>query len=345
MTTVRDNRVFNQEVRQDLTCRGTLTVPNLVSQVAVVDVLTGADITTESLEGDVAANTLTADQVTALGVTADTVTVDNLDLENPLSALTVTDTATANTTTTTDLTVTNLTINNTWTFGTPVVVNPVVLSVTDVTASGVTVVPWPADAVLAQVEATGGGGGGGGPGSNNDAGGGGGSSGYARFWVTPTQIQTYTGLSIDIGTGGAGGTGTNDGVTGNPTTVTLDGGVPLLVCTCPGGLGGLDGNSYGRGGAAAAAPTLVSVLGYSTAGRYGFRGRDSGNTLSKYPGGNGGISVFGSGGRGSYDFAGGNAIAGTFGAGGGAGHTSNFTFQGAAGGAGRCIVTWFGRYS
>jgi len=339
-----DQRVSNQEVRHILNVAGRLTTRSVVSQATLLGTGVTDHTDTEALEvGDLSVANLTTNEIAATKVdtqelTADAAEIEDFDVDVAAVSTATLSSGQSSALTVTGWTTTDYTLQNDLT--STQVVSAVLDSVTDIVAAGVTAVPWPAGVALAEVEATGGGGGGGGEGGLNiDAGGGGGSSGYAHFWITPAQIATYTGLSVDIGTGGAGGVGTNNGGTGTPTLITLDGGAPLLVCTCPGGFGGRHGNFYGRSGPPGAAPTLVSVTGYSLIGRYGNVGRDSG-TVRLVPGGSGADGRLGPGGRGANNAAVGPAVAGAFGGGGGGG-ASGVPYTGAAGGDGRCIIRWY----
>jgi len=322
------NKTSAQKVVTDKLTSGTLTVTDLASDTLVVtdstviNTLTvqQADVgllETDTLDAQVVAPAWVETHLTIPTITASTwnnanqTTVDNLTVTDQLTA--------------------------------PNIIQPAPVSVVDVTTSGSTFVPWPANVIYAEVEATGAGGGGGGQGSSSDSGGGGGSSGYAKFTLPNSLITLYTGLTIDIGVGGAGGSGTGSGSAGTATTVTLQSGAPLLVCTCGGGGGGIAGSSTAAGGTPGATPVLAGVTGIALTGRYGHNSRNAGSANLGLPANNGADGVLGIGGRGAYAVGGGVAQAGLYGGGGGGGNNTS-SQPGAAGGDGRCILTFYTGY-
>lgn len=141
----------------------------------------------------------------------------------------------------------------------------------------------PASITWLSVRLVGGGGGGaGGNGGSNWAGAGGGSGGYAEGWIAVTPGQT---ISYTVGAGGAGGpnssgaTGTAGGTTSFGSFMTATGGGP-----------GSGGPPTSAGGAA----------GQGTGGQlasYGAPGGDGSASTNLAPGGAGGSSAFGGGGR------------------------------------------------
>jgi len=296
-----------------------------------------------TLPGDITVDTLTTPSLTASRLIGQTGTATDLadDPSLTASALRVTGDATVTTLVTSEGTTNDATVT---TLVAPNVVNLAPQSVNEYT-SGVTVVPWPADAIYARVEATGGGGGGGGTSSTVNSSGGGGSSGYARFFITPDLVAQYTGLTIDIGTAGAAGAVDADGSTGGTTTITLNGAPSQVVCTCPGGGGGLTGANGAAGGAAGAAPTLTLVQGHSEPGTVGYNSWFfTAPEVTNFNGGLGGASKLGNGGEGATPNSnpGFPAVAGVSGGGGGGGarDSSGPAFP-AAGGSGKCIIVWY----
>lgn len=170
----------------------------------------------------------------------------------------------------------------------------------------------PAGVYMVRVRGVGGGGGGGGTSGAGGGGGGGGGGGAfdSLVAVTPGQV-----IAVTIGAGGASGgaasgAGGNGGAGGETSFGTL--------YTAAGGLGGAaattGGNSSGGapGQANGGYPNFSG--GYGTDGQF-FTGGDNGF------GGQGGSSIFGSGGRGSNDTTGpSNAVA--LGSGGGGAYGS-----------------------
>lgn len=169
--------------------------------------------------------------------------------------------------------------------------------------------------VAVMVEVQGAGGGGGGYGSSRKAGGGGGSGSLIRIWFTASDISGQTGLDYVVGTGGSGGFG--NGSSGTNSTISWRSG--SLIATAFAGGGGNVGNSNGaRGGSPGATPTFDSTT-YNhliVPGRVGSNGFDNIQSVSIWPGGDGGASFYGYGGKGAMLSTG---LTGIFGSGGGGG--------------------------
>ena len=200
------------------------------------------------------------------------------------------------------------------------------------TASG-TYTPSPG-MLFANIECVGGGAGGGGTvGTVADffTGGGGGSGGYSRTLATTATIGASK--AVTIGTAGAGGIGLSGG-NGSATSVGV-------LCIANGGSGGAVANSgaapSGGAGATAGAGDIAS------AGMPGNCGLFATALTIQLAGGNGGSSVFGGGGLGSFGGTGSTngGAAAAYGSG-GAGSLSNnsaTTGTGGAGSAGVVIIT------
>jgi len=345
----RDSRVNNQVVTKRYSVGDTLTTQTLDANVVEAQQAKTRDLFVDPGSGqpiqvnDLVVADLNVDQLVAETITADTLKTE--EVENLMVTTLTADTVTATTVTATDYTTDNVAVSTTLTA--PNVINLVPTAVQDLNVAGVTVIPWPAGTVSAQIQVVGGGGGGGGPTTPAiSSSGGGGSSGYALFTLSPAQIAAYTGLTIDVGTAGAAGADNADGSDGGTTTVTLNGSPSLVVCSCPGGSGGLIGSNDGVGGDGGATPTLTQVVGQVEPGRPGQNAWiNLGSVANNSNGGMGGDSRLGSGGDGGSD--GGppvDARAGVGGGGGGGGATDNGKRLAAAGGPGRCIIVWYGGF-
>ena len=154
-----------------------------------------------------------------------------------------------------------------------------------------------------RVRAVGAGGGGGG-GDTSYSGGGGGAGGYAESLIQVVPGQSY---AVVIGAGGSAGVSGGPGGTGGDT------GFGLLV-HATGGQGGGSANPDSHGGAPGAGTNGVLLQ----AGGYG----GDGAMLARIPGGTGGASAFGGGGRGA-DEGGLPAYGLANGSGGGGGYGTN----------------------
>ena len=163
-------------------------------------------------------------------------------------------------------------------------------------------------------------GGGGGGGDTGFSGGGGGAGGYAESLL---QVQPRRPFSIVVGGGGAaGGPGGSGGAGG---TSSFGGG--LVVAT--GGAGGGSGNPDSHGGQPGAGLSGVLIQ----PGGYG----SDGAVIANIPGGTGGASAFGGGGRGANQ---GGVPAGGLAAGSGGGGGYGALSSGGQGAAGLVIIEY-----
>jgi hypothetical protein len=135
----------------------------------------------------------------------------------------------------------------------------------------------------AKVRVAGAGGGGGG-GDTSYSGGGGGAGGYAEAILSVVPGQSY---AVVVGLGGAGGHPGASGGTGGTTSF----GANLVVAS--GGTGGGASNPDSHGGT----PGAGSGGTFLQAGGWG----GDGAAVALIPGGTGGASLFGGGGRGAYE--------------------------------------------
>lgn len=148
----------------------------------------------------------------------------------------------------------------------------------------------------------GGGGGGGGESGRNDgvSGGAGGGLAYGKISVTPGEV-----LTIVVGTGGNGGTSTNNGTAGGPSTISR--GATVLLS-----------GGGGNGGLARSTATVTGGTGSGTQLTGSFAGGNSGgNSTDTGSGGGGAGGYSGAGGAGGTTGAG-SSTAGDGGGGGGA---------------------------
>lgn len=200
---------------------------------------------------------------------------------------------------------------------------------------------------MVRIRATGGGGGGGYGGLSDDTGGGGGAGGYAEVWLDSAYIRSsgeLHQLTYTVGAAGTAGTSSSvNGGEGGSTTVKLGNTSGILLMTCNGGKGGMQGNSLGYGGTGGTASHLAGK-GFSVQGNPGESGRDAGTVVLHVHGGNGAWSLLGRGGRGAVknaaaDFT--DAESGDLGGGGGGGlydTTTPTTYRdGGLGGSG-CVM-------
>lgn len=204
-------------------------------------------------------------------------------------------------------------------------------------------VPAGKNKMRASIIAGGGGGGGGSAqfdGQNSQGGGGGGYS-QATFTVTPGAL-----VQINLGPGGSGGVGTDDGANGGTSYIWYNSAYILLA--------------YGGGGGGRAAPDTTSypggygaagtgtVDGYpfssSTAGVRGGRILTGFLTFNQY-GGAGGSSKYGSGGAGGFGFAYPGSNGTGYGGGGGGGGSIfsaiNGGYNGGSGTSGYALIEFF----
>lgn len=165
----------------------------------------------------------------------------------------------------------------------------------------------------------GGGGGGGGTSTQQGSGGGGGAFGFGVYAVTGN-------VTVIIGSGGTGATGSSTGGNGNQSQVS-GGNLPLSL-TCGGGSGGPHFNSVGGNGGTAGASWML-----------GISGQRGGGIVSNSTGtGTGGDSPMGGSGGASQNVNAGAANAGATPGGGGSGAPNSS--QGGNGASGRAVFIW-----
>lgn len=189
------------------------------------------------------------------------------------------------------------------------------------------------------VECIGGGGGGIGSGVAVGLGSGGGAGGYCRKRIAASALGATE--TVTVGSGGAGGVsgGGNPGSAGGSTTFGSH-------CTACGGAGGITGaaapgTADGASGGLATSGDINIQGGDGGAG--GSLGTSAGNVAFIWPG-DGGDSLYGSGGRAQYKaFTGATAVGGPgVGHGGGGAGSAAGTAGGSAGGAGAggLVIVW-----
>lgn len=165
-----------------------------------------------------------------------------------------------------------------------------------------------------------GGGGGGGGGDTAYSGGGGGAGGFAEAYVPVEPRQFYP---VIVGPGGAGGSAVFTGSSGGTTSF----GISLVAAT--GGQGGASNNPDSHGGS----PGVGALGSMLQPGGYG----GDGTRAEFVPGGNGGASAFGGGGRGANQ-GGYPALGLAAGSGGGGGYGLNS--NGGTGAPGIVVLEW-----
>lgn len=173
------------------------------------------------------------------------------------------------------------------------------------------------------VEMLGGGGGGGGKNSaSGEFAGGGSAGGYCKDFIAWNDLVGTTSVQVGVGAGGTAGAGAANGVNGGPSSFGNFG-------SSTGGNGGLTSGL----GVVSGTGVNCTLNAYSGSGKSGhYISADSGT------GGEGGDTVYGSGGVGALNNTGGNASG--YGAGGaGAADTTSSSPTGGVGAAGVVIVT------
>jgi hypothetical protein len=181
---------------------------------------------------------------------------------------------------------------------------------------------------------TGGGAGGGGSGATGAAGGGGGAGATAIYYVT--GLTANLACAVAVGTGGAGGgAGASAGIAGGPSSVVVGATTVTAGGGAAGPASGTGASPFGGVGGTATNGT-INITGGS-----GGVGSNFNPTYEEFPfGGQGGASIYGSGGSGGPS-ANNGAAAGPFGAGGGgAGSAATGNRSGGAGRGGLVLVEY-----